>query len=30
MKARAHWFDEVPAEAPAEGKILAPAAGSQH
>jgi N utilization substance protein A len=30
MKARAHWFDEVPAEAPAEAKALAPAAGSQH
>ena len=30
MKARAHWFDEVPAEATAEGKALAPAAGSQH
>ena len=30
MKARAHWFDEVPAEAPAEGNALAPAAGSQH
>src|SRR5664279_1381845 len=30
MKARAHWFEEVPAETPTEAKALAPAAGSQH
>src|SRR5207344_86242 len=30
MKARAHWFEETPADAPVEAKALAPAAGSQH